>query len=119
MSFPFQGKADLTPWQKDRYNERCVGSSAAIPTSAMTLFRAPVAQWIEHQTTDLGVTGSTPVGRATFHSLSCHSLPTINQEGSCKDRVPDLLEPDFTSHGILVCYSFYFDRQSPLQPKGG
>ena len=25
---------------------------------------APVAQWIEHQTTDLGVTGSSPVGRA-------------------------------------------------------
>ena len=28
---------------------------------------APVAQWIEHQTTDLGVTGSSPVGRAIPH----------------------------------------------------
>ena len=27
---------------------------------------APVAQWIEHQTTDLGATGSSPVGRASY-----------------------------------------------------
>ena len=35
-------------------------------TSALTYFSyAPVAQWIEHQTTDLGATGSSPVWRTT------------------------------------------------------
>ncbi len=33
------------------------------------LHNAPVAQWIEHQTTDLGVTGSSPVGRTKPSSL--------------------------------------------------
>lgn len=40
---------------------------------------APVAQWIEHLTTDQEVTGSTPVGRANQYTGSCqiifHSCP--------------------------------------------
>ncbi len=31
--------------------------------------RAPVAQWIEHLTSDQGVGGSNPSGRATFLNL--------------------------------------------------
>ena len=31
----------------------------------VTSSEAPVAQWIEHQTTDLGVGGSSPSGRTT------------------------------------------------------
>src|SRR2546426_6524335 len=53
---------ELTARHKDLYKKRGSRSLHAFliePT-------APVAQWIEHQTTDLRVGGSTPSGRATI-----------------------------------------------------
>lgn len=38
---------------------------------------APVAQWIEHLTTDQEVTGSTPVGRTSF-DLPFKSFPNFS-----------------------------------------
>jgi hypothetical protein len=40
-------------------------STGSLEARRSHIDRAPVAQWIEHQTTDLGVTGSSPVGRTT------------------------------------------------------
>lgn len=34
-----------------------------------SLLHAPVAQWIEHQLAELGVGGSSPLGRATFSEI--------------------------------------------------
>ena len=46
-----------------------ISSDEVTSLSDRHLSHAPVAQWIEHQTTDLGVTGSTPVGRATYQRV--------------------------------------------------
>src|SRR5205807_6241396 len=45
----------------DLYNDSVRNKSRIFPTR-----HAPVAQWIEHQTTDLRVGGSTPSGRTIF-----------------------------------------------------
>src|SRR2546425_2136802 len=53
---------ELTARHKDLYKKRGSRSLHAFLTGPT----APVAQWIEHQTTDLRVGGSTPSGRATI-----------------------------------------------------
>ena len=61
--------------------------SAFTHSALQQFFRAPVAQWIEHQTTDLGVTGSTPVGR-TINSVVVHIVPiplVIGHKRFCSD----------------------------------
>ena len=39
---------------------------------------APVAQWIEHLTSNLVAVGSSPAGRVTVHSLSPNALPFLD-----------------------------------------
>src|SRR5579859_7976699 len=39
---------------------------------------APVAQWIEHLTSNLVAVGSSPAGRATAHSLAPNALPFLD-----------------------------------------
>src|SRR2546425_2808263 len=53
---------ELTARHKDLYKKRGSRTLRAFRTGPT----APVAQWIEHQTTDLRVGGSTPSGRATI-----------------------------------------------------
>src|SRR2546428_1464327 len=53
---------ELTARHKDLYKKRGSRTLHAFLTGPT----APVAQWIEHQTTDLRAGGSTPSGRATI-----------------------------------------------------
>ena len=53
---------ELTARHKDLYKKRGSRTLHAFLTGPT----APVAQWIEHQTTDLRVGGSNPSGRATI-----------------------------------------------------
>jgi hypothetical protein len=65
----FVASCQLTISRQDRYNERGHSSLHSDVYSDPLLLFAPVAQWIEHLTTDQEVTGSTPVGRATFQYI--------------------------------------------------
>jgi hypothetical protein len=40
---------------------------------------APVAQWIEHQPTDLGVGGSSPSGRTKINKLRILKIPIVKK----------------------------------------
>jgi hypothetical protein len=81
--------APLTRQARDLYNRSLTAvsdrPSQFLPGSSerhqwgpvkLCFSNAPVAQWIEHQTTDLGVTGSSPVGRTT-ESIGCCSPPRL------------------------------------------
>ncbi len=59
--------SQLTMEREDRYNESVEFIPDPIfPAKLPSKIFAPVAQWIEHLTTDQEVTGSTPVGRTIF-----------------------------------------------------
>src|SRR5213594_5062420 len=62
---------ELTARHKDLYKKRGSRTLHAFLTGPT----APVAQWIEHQTTDLRAGGSTPSGRANI-SRSSIRLPS-------------------------------------------
>ena len=56
--------SQLTLEREDRYNEFVqFFPDRVFPAKLFSKLIAPVAQWIEHLTTDQEVTGSTPVGR--------------------------------------------------------
>lgn len=62
--------------REDRYNDFVqFFPDRVFPAKLISTFFAPVAQWIEHLTTDQEVTGSTPVGRTniTVHAAQAPS----------------------------------------------
>ena len=59
-------------WGGKWYNDATTHfASEVVPgrTARPRAWQAPVAQWIEHQTSNLGVGGSSPSGRAIFKGV--------------------------------------------------
>jgi hypothetical protein len=59
-------------WGGKWYNDATTHfASEVVPgrTARPRTWQAPVAQWIEHQTSNLGVAGSSPAGRAIFKGV--------------------------------------------------
>ena len=64
-----------------------------------TVSNAPVAQWIEHLTTDQKVTGSSPVGRTKRILLRFLCLADGSESVTCSPvgrTIPSLLDPEPT-----------------------